>query len=113
MASEPTSETLYTYGSLGRSLMDTIDELVVNKRQIPPQLGARVVHCFSRIVPKVLSQQPRTKLTMKGKLDTYRHCDEMWNFLARNVTLTLDNKERIHASKIKIVCGNSKPDKDE
>lgn len=45
---------------------------------------------------------------MKGHLDTYRFCDEVWTFLIKDVNFKLDNQSNIQAEKIKIVSCNAK-----
>lgn len=46
--------------------------------------------------------------TIKGHLDTYRFCDEVWTFLIKDVTFKLDNQSTVSADKVKIVSCNSK-----
>lgn len=45
---------------------------------------------------------------LKGHLDTYRFCDEVWTFLIKDATFKLDNQTTVHADKVKIVSCNSK-----
>ena len=45
---------------------------------------------------------------MKGHLDTYRYCDEVWTFLIKDVNFKLDSGSTIAAEKVKIVSCNSK-----
>jgi transcription initiation factor TFIIA small subunit len=45
---------------------------------------------------------------MKGHLDTYRFCDEVWTFLIKDVNFKLDNQNNVTADKIKIVSCNAK-----
>lgn len=45
---------------------------------------------------------------IKGHLDTYRFCDEVWTFLIKDVNFKLDNQSMIQAEKVKIVSCNSK-----
>lgn len=45
---------------------------------------------------------------VKGHLDTYRFCDEVWTFLIKDVNFKLDNQNNIQADKIKIVSCNAK-----
>lgn len=46
--------------------------------------------------------------SLKGHLDTYRFCDEVWTFLIKDATFKLDNQTTVHADKVKIVSCNSK-----
>lgn len=45
---------------------------------------------------------------LKGHLDTYRFCDEVWTFLIKDVNFKLDNTNTIQAEKVKIVSCNAK-----
>lgn len=46
---------------------------------------------------------------MKGHLDTYRFCDEVWTFLIKDVTFKMENSSQtVQADKVKIVSCNSK-----
>lgn len=47
-------------------------------------------------------------LRIKGHLDTYRFCDEVWTFLIKDVNFKLDNQSQVHAEKVKIVSCNTK-----
>lgn len=44
----------------------------------------------------------------KGRLDTYRLCDEVWTFLIKDVNFYVDKQSEFQAQKIKIVSCNSK-----
>ena len=47
--------------------------------------------------------------SLKGHLDTYRFCDEVWTFLIKDVTFKLDSPNTtISADKVKIVSCNAK-----
>lgn len=45
---------------------------------------------------------------MKGHLDIYRFCDDVWTFKIKDVNFKLDNGSAIQAEKIKIVSCNTK-----
>jgi transcription initiation factor TFIIA small subunit len=47
---------------------------------------------------------------IKGRLDIYRFCDEVWTFVVRDVNFKLDsqNSPPVHAERVKIVAMNSK-----
>jgi transcription initiation factor TFIIA small subunit len=50
-----------------------------------------------------------TNSMMKGHLDTYRFCDEVWTFLIKDVTFKMENSSQsVVADKVKIVSCNSK-----
>lgn len=45
---------------------------------------------------------------MKGHLDTYRFCDEVWTFIIKDVKIKLDNQQTLEADRVKIVACQSK-----
>lgn len=48
-------------------------------------------------------------MQIQGSLDTYRFCDEVWTFLIKNVTFTMDNRAvQVQTDKVKIVSCNAK-----
>ncbi|ELR09590.1 Transcription initiation factor IIA small chain (TFIIA 13.5 kDa subunit) [Pseudogymnoascus destructans] len=98
---------LYRRSSVGRTLMDTLDELI-GERRIEPQLAMKILSHFDRSITEVLQDKVKARMTFKGHLDTYRFCDEVWTFLIKDVTFKMDNTS-VHADKVKIVsCGTKK-----
>ncbi|KAI9679465.1 MAG: Transcription initiation factor IIA small chain (TFIIA 13.5 kDa subunit) [Caeruleum heppii] len=98
---------LYRRSSIGSALMDTLDDLITERR-IEPQLAIKIMANFDRSITEVLADKVKARLTFKGHLDTYRFCDEVWTFLIKDVNLKLDNQSTIQADKVKIVSCNSK-----
>ncbi|KAL8965074.1 MAG: hypothetical protein Q9183_004047, partial [Haloplaca sp. 2 TL-2023] len=114
---------------IGTTLIDSLDELV-HLGRIEPQLAMKILQNFDKIVTDVLADKVKARLTfkvhltgllvfllsqawlmtnaVKGRLDTYRFCDEVWTFLIKDVNFKLDNQNPIQAEKIKIVSCNSK-----
>lgn len=41
---------------------------------------------------------------MKGHLDTYRFCDEVWTFVIKDIHFKMENSSTFDAEKIKIVA---------
>ncbi|OBT59595.1 hypothetical protein VE04_00010 [Pseudogymnoascus sp. 24MN13] len=91
---------LYRRSSVGRTLMDTLDELI-GERRIEPQLAMKILSHFDRSITEVLQDKVKARMTFKGHLDTYRFCDEVWTFLIKDVTFKMDNTS-VHADKVKI-----------
>ncbi|KAL8935841.1 MAG: hypothetical protein Q9211_004484 [Gyalolechia sp. 1 TL-2023] len=119
---------LYRRSSIGSTLIDSLDELV-HLGRIEPQLAMKILQSFDKIVTDVLAEKVKARLTfkvqscwpisravkklmflveIKGHLDTYRFCDEVWTFLIKDVSFKLENQTPIQADKIKIVSCNSK-----
>lgn len=42
-------------------------------------------------------------MIVKGHLDTYRFCDEVWTFIIKDIKFKLDNNQMIEVEKVKIV----------
>lgn len=108
------------------ALIDTLDELVHSGR-IEPQTAMKVIATFDKSITEVLSDKVKARMNfkvqalrtwrtdsqtdmwyIKGHLDTYRFCDEVWTFLIKDVNFKLDNQNNIQADKIKIVSCNAK-----
>ena len=45
---------------------------------------------------------------MKGHLDTYRFCDEVWTFIIKDIKFKMEGAHQFEAEKIKIVACQSK-----
>lgn len=109
------------------ALTDTLDDLI-SERRIEPQLAMKILANFDRSITEVLADKVKARLTfkvhthtcsrrgkarantvMKGHLDTYRFCDEVWTFLIKDVTFKMENSSQtVQADKVKIVSCNSK-----
>lgn len=101
----PTCTQIYRHGSLGSALIDAIDDMVIAGR-IPPQLGKSALENFDRIMLRSLGVLTRAKLTFKGHLNMYRHCDNIWTFELKDVTMKMNpgkQSKTIEAKRLKIV----------
>lgn len=98
---------LYQSGTLGITLRETLDTLVQDNK-IQPQLAMRVLANYDRVMLELLKQGAKLKMTFKGHLKTYRFCDDVWNFILKDVTIKLDNNETVHVDRFKIVACNAR-----
>lgn len=96
----------YRESTVGRALADVLDDLI-QSQQLTPQLAVKVLMQFDRSIADALSNKLRTRATMKGKMDVYRHCDDVWTFEINNCILRLDD-ETLSARNVKIVACNAK-----
>ena len=106
--------------------MDTIDKMIL-EGQIEPQTAMKIMSNFDKAIAKILADRVKARLSfkvrahrvfalytelililLKGQLDTYRFCNEVWSFVIKDVTMTLDNHCHVKAEKIKIVSCNDK-----
>lgn len=50
----------------------------------------------------------KSRMTLKGHLDTYRCCDDVWTLVVKDIQFKMDSGEIINADKVKIVACNSR-----
>ena len=91
---------------MGITLTDALDELI-QSGQITPQLAMRILAQFYKSISESLAHHTRSKATLKGRLHTYRFCDDVWTFILDQCQIRMD-EEIIHADKVKIVACNAR-----
>ena len=96
----PTYTQIYRHGSLGSALIDAIDDMIINGR-IQPQVGKSALENFDRIMCRSLGDLTRAKLSFKGRLDMYRHCDNIWTFELKDVKMTMNPGKQGRAIEVK------------
>lgn len=79
---------LYRRSTIGNSLVDALDTLISDGR-IEASLAMRVLETFDKVVAETLKDNTQSKLTVKGNLDTYGFCDDVWTFIVKIVRLLL------------------------
>ncbi|XP_033625365.1 transcription initiation factor IIA subunit 2-like [Asterias rubens] len=99
------SYQVYRNTSLGNSLQESLDELI-QTQQISPHLALNVLLKFDRSINDALSNRLRNKVNFKGRLNTYRFCDNVWTFVLNDVDFK--NGDSIAVDKIKIVAVDGK-----
>ncbi|KAK5656907.1 hypothetical protein OQA88_4458 [Cercophora sp. LCS_1] len=107
---------IYRHGHLGTTLIDTIDEFTVAEK-IDPQLSKKILEEFDRIMYEEFTHHVKgkngAKMTFKGDLDTYRHCDNIWEFHLKNVTFMMEGGgkggSKVMAKKVTIISYNADP----
>lgn len=97
---------LYRRSTLGITLTDALDELIQSE-QITPQLAMRILAQFDKSISEALAHHTKSKATLKGRLHTYRFCDDVWTFILDQCQIRMD-EEIIHADKVKIVACNAR-----
>ncbi len=95
---------LYRGTTLGSALTEALDELVREKK-LTPALALQVLREFDSELSEQLGNT-KNKLTLKGTLDTYRFCDEVWTFIIKNCSIKTE-QESLHCEKLKIVAVNA------
>lgn len=94
---------LYRGSSVGIALADSLDSLI-SSNEITPQLAVRIMERYDKAVCDVISKQVKAKASFKGHLHTYRNCDDVWTFYARDCVLKMEGNEQIQVSKLKIIA---------
>ncbi|GMC40806.1 unnamed protein product [Saccharomyces cerevisiae] len=111
---------LYRRSTIGNSLVDALDTLISDGR-IEASLAMRVLETFDKVVAETLKDNTQSKLTVKGNLDTYGFCDDVWTFIVKKCQVTVEDSHRdasqngsgdsqsvISVDKLRIVACNSK-----
>lgn len=110
---------LYRRSTVGNSLVDALDTLISDGR-IEASLAMRVLETFDRVVAETLKDNTQSKMTVKGNLDTYGFCDDVWTFIVKNCQVTVegileggdgtgsDSQTTVSVDKLRIVACNSK-----
>ncbi|KAI9021217.1 transcription initiation factor IIA, gamma subunit-domain-containing protein [Hyaloraphidium curvatum] len=94
---------LYRRSKIGEALTETLDEMITNNL-IDAKLAMLVVRQFDATIAEALNSKVKSKLTLKGHLNTYRFCDDVWTLLVDDPTLRFDQAEVVTAEKVKIVA---------
>jgi len=101
---------MYRQCTLGTTLIDSLD-LLIQRDQMNPEIAHKVLSNFDRAMSEALARV-KTKYSCKGKLETYRYCDDVWTFMLKEVTVKSEGEE-LKADSLKIVaCTTKKEDKD-
>lgn len=97
---------LYRNTTLGHTLQESLDELIQGG-QITPQLALKVLLQFDKAINTALANRVKNRIQLKGKLNTYRFCDNVWTFVLNNVDFR-DVQELAKCDKVKIVACDGK-----
>ncbi|XP_052694946.1 transcription initiation factor IIA subunit 2-like [Crassostrea angulata] len=100
------SYQLYRNTTLGHTLQESLDELIQGG-QITPQLALKVLLQFDKAINTALANRVKNRIQLKGKLNTYRFCDNVWTFVLNNVDFR-DVQELAKCDKVKIVACDGK-----
>lgn len=98
---------LYRQSSIGWALAEALDELISDS-YVEPQMAHKILSHFDHAMTDALQNHVRARLSLKGHLQTYRCCDDVWTFLVKDVILKMEDGEQVCADKIKIVACNAK-----
>ena len=97
---------LYKRTILCTKLTETIDELK-KQGQITPNLEKKINAKFDEIMCEEINKLQKNKNTIKGKVTSFRNCDDIWIFYCKNITLKLE-KFNLTIPKLKIIALDEK-----
>lgn len=100
------SYQLYRNTSLGNTLQESLDELI-QQQQISPSLALKVLLQFDKAVNNALATRVKNRLVFKGKLNTYRFCDNVWTFVLNGAEFR-EMQDMVKTNKVKIVACDGK-----
>ena len=98
---------LYKKTILCIKLNETLQEL---KKQghITPNLEKKINAKFDEIMCDEISKLQKTKNTIKGKVTSFRNCDDIWIFYCKDIHLKLEKNNNLNIPRLKIVALDEK-----
>ena len=94
---------LYKQTILCTKLLETIDELK-RQGQITSTLEKKIIAKFDEIMYEEIYKYSKSKNIIKGKVTSFRNCDDIWIFYCKDIILKLDNKNEISIAKLKVIA---------
>eukprot|EP00771_Trimastix_marina_P000615 gnl/Trimastix_PCT/1633.p1 GENE.gnl/Trimastix_PCT/1633~~gnl/Trimastix_PCT/1633.p1 ORF type:complete len:119 (+),score=5.41 gnl/Trimastix_PCT/1633:59-415(+) len=99
---------LYRKSTLGACLSETLESLIAES-QITRDVGQQILQQFDEAMNERL-QDLKSRTTFKGKLNTYRFCDNVWTLILQGARFRTEN-QIIEAPAVKIVaCAEKQPE---
>ena len=96
------SLTLYRRSLLGENLISTLAELK-EARKITENIEKKTLELFDKIMCDEISKRHKNKCTIKGKVTSFKNCDDIWIFYGKDVSLKTDH-ELFSSMSLKIVA---------
>jgi len=92
--------------SVGYALVESLNNMI-NSGQIEPQAALQVLNHFDSTMPEELANT-KSQMSLKGGLDYYRYCDDVWTFSLKAPNIKLDDGTFITPKKLKVFSMNGK-----
>ena len=76
----------YRATALGRSLHTALQQLQ-QTGELTPQQSQHALLLFDAAINGALSERVKADVSVSGRLEVYRHCDDVWTMVMRDVRL--------------------------
>ena len=99
------ADTFYVYlphAENYQKLIETINELKM-QGQITQNLEKKIIAKFDEIMCEEIAKVSKTNNNIKGKVKSFRNCDDIWIFYCREIILKFD-KTQLTIPKLKIIA---------
>ncbi|CAL8094975.1 unnamed protein product [Calicophoron daubneyi] len=98
-----TYHQMYRRTTLGNTLQEALDEMVEHKL-LPSKTAIKK---FDQCISVALAKRVKNRLSLRGHLNTYRFCDNVWTLVMNDVEIK-DSSAIMTVDKIKIVACEGK-----
>ncbi|CAH8496985.1 unnamed protein product [Schistosoma intercalatum] len=108
--SKMTYHEMYRSTTLGTTLREALDEMLAHNL-LQPGMDHKVMQKFDQCISNALAKRVKNRLSLRGHLNTYRNCDNVWTLVMNDVEIK-DSSAIMTVDKIKIVAcegKNAKP----
>ena len=96
------SLTLYRQSSLGKTLLEVLEELQ-KEDKISNEMLSKTLEIFDRVICEEISKSKKQKASIKAQVTCFKNCDDIWIFYGKNVSVTIE-KSNITCGKLKIIA---------
>ena len=76
----------YRATALGRSLHTALQQLQ-QSGELSQQQSNHALLLFDQAINAALAERVKAEVSVSGRLDVYRHCDDVWTMVMRDVRL--------------------------
>ncbi|KAI3899053.1 hypothetical protein MKW92_001953 [Papaver armeniacum] len=97
---------LYRSSTIGTCLTETLGEMICDET-LSPELAIQVLTQFDESMTEALRTQVKSKVTIKGHVQTYRSRDNVWTFILKDALFKNEEGQK-NVGKVKIVACDSK-----
>ncbi|VEL29313.1 unnamed protein product [Protopolystoma xenopodis] len=77
---------MYRRTTLGNTLQEALEEMIALKL-IQPKTAVKVIQKFDQCISLALARRVKNRLLVRGHLNAYRFCDNVWTFVMNDVEI--------------------------